>query len=106
MACALSRTLCEAVRLLPRLGHRFLARWEGGISMTRRHFVKTVAAAAGATAANASLVLAQSATAPRKLAQPSTIKAVAFDALAIFDPRPVAALAAQLFLERDEELMA
>jgi 2-haloacid dehalogenase len=61
--------------------------------LNRRHFVNLAAASAAASAAT--MVTARAA--PR-------IKAVAFDALVIFDSRPVAALAEELFPGKGGEL--
>lgn len=60
--------------------------------MDRRAFVSTTAAALGSTAI----------TLPRRR---TTIKAVLFDAFPVFDPRPVAALATQLFPAQAPALM-
>jgi 2-haloacid dehalogenase len=67
--------------------------------MTRRELI----AAAGAGVAGSVLVTAAGALAAE--VRP-TFKAVAFDALAVFDPRPVWALADQLFPGRGNELSA
>jgi len=52
-------------------------------------------------AAAATLVATAAAAAPRR----ARIRAVAFDAFPIFDPRPIAALATQLFPDKGAELM-
>jgi 2-haloacid dehalogenase len=64
--------------------------------LNRRTFVSLAAGAA--TALSAESVMA--ALSERK------IKAIALDGLAVFDPRPVAALTEQIFPERGEELSA
>jgi 2-haloacid dehalogenase len=64
--------------------------------LNRRNFVSLVAGAA--TAFSAESVMA--ALSEKK------IKAIALDGLAVFDPRPVAALTVRIFPERGEELSA
>lgn len=73
--------------------------------MTRRDFVASTAASMLA----GSLVAATTTTTPPLRAQTAAkvlIKAVAFDALAIFDPRPVSALAEQCFPGKGAGLIA
>lgn len=60
----------------------------------RREFLQFLTAAAAAAAASAPAV-----------AQGRPVRAIAFDAFPIFDPRPIAALAEQLFPGRGTELM-
>jgi 2-haloacid dehalogenase len=67
------------------------------MSMTRRDFVRLAAAG---TFAGLVTETANAAPIPRP------IKAIAFDAFAIFDPRPVAALAQQLFPEHGSDLIS
>ena len=62
---------------------------------TRRRFLRASAAATLAAAAG-----------PLRAAKPRSIRAVAFDGLAVFDPRPVALAAERLFPGRGELLMA
>jgi 2-haloacid dehalogenase len=59
------------------------------MSVTRRHLLAMAAAAAAAPAAWAA-------------AAPESIRAVAFDGFPIFDPRPVVALAKELYPEKGE----
>lgn len=61
----------------------------------RREFL-TLAAAVGAEL--------MAAATPRRLAPPSRIRAIAFDAFAIFDPTPIQRLAEQLFPQNGVEL--
>jgi 2-haloacid dehalogenase len=64
--------------------------------MNRRNFASLVAGTALALSANPAAAATSSAR----------IKAIAFDGLAVFDPRPVAALTKQLFPGRGEEVSA
>jgi 2-haloacid dehalogenase len=66
------------------------------MTMNRRTFVQLAAGAAVAISGSAA-----AANDP-----PASIKAIAFDGLALFDPRPVAALAERLFPGRGGELTA
>src|SRR5690242_12491732 len=63
------------------------------MSLTRREFV------VGSAAAGLMVPAPKARSAPKQ-----TIKAVAFDALAVFDPRPIFALAEELFPGRGAEL--
>ena len=67
-------------------------------TLNRRDFVSLVGAGAAATAFSAEPVIAT--------VSGAKIKAIAFDGLAVFDVRPVAALAEQVFPGRGEEMSA
>jgi 2-haloacid dehalogenase len=65
-------------------------------ALSRRAFLQTTATLAAGSVLHPSFLRAQT--------SPTKIKAVAFDALAIFDPRPVFLLAEELFPGRGAEL--
>jgi 2-haloacid dehalogenase len=68
------------------------------MTFNRRDFVGLIGAGAAAATLLAKPVIAS--------VSASRIKAIAFDGLAVFDARPVAALAEQVFPGRGEELSA
>jgi 2-haloacid dehalogenase len=78
--------------------------------MTRRDFITDVAAgiamaaATTTTTTSATLALAQTTGPVRDPSTTPKVRAVAFDAFALFDPRPIAALVEQLFPGRGSEL--
>ena len=69
-----------------------------GETLNRRDFVRLVGAGAAATAFSAEPVIAT--------VSGAKIKAIAFDGLAVFDLRPVAALAERVFPARGDEMSA
>jgi 2-haloacid dehalogenase len=76
--------------------------------MTRRDFITDVTAgiamAAAATTTSAPLALAQTTRPVRDPSSTPKVRAIAFDAFALFDPRPIAALVEQLFPGPGNEL--